>query len=83
MEHGKFVNVNVVLIVVQEIDIKFSRVFYQFSCSAEGQRGGLIEVLAIVGSIVLMVLTFPISVFICFKGMLEILLGAAACKCLC
>lgn len=38
--------------------------------TAEGQRGGVIEVLATIGSIVLMVLTFPISVFICFKGML-------------
>lgn len=36
---------------------------------AEGQRGGFIEVAATVGSIILMVLTFPISIFICFKGM--------------
>lgn len=38
------------------------------NCIAEGKRGGVIEVLATVGSIVLMVLTFPISIFICFKG---------------
>lgn len=37
-------------------------------CTAEGQRGGLIEILATVGSIIVMILTFPISVFICFKG---------------
>lgn len=36
--------------------------------AAEGKRGGTIEVLATVGSIILMVLTFPISIFICFKG---------------
>jgi hypothetical protein len=78
VKHEKIVNVNIVLIVVQEIDFSL----FSLSCSAEGQRGGLIEVLATVGSIVLMVLTFPISVFICFKG---IYLGAlvAACKCLC
>jgi hypothetical protein len=80
VKHETFVNVNFILIVVQEIDLEFSHF-----CSAEGQRGGLIEVLATVGSIVLMVLTFPISVFICFKGMFEIFLGTlvAACKCLC
>ncbi|XP_070496643.1 band 7 protein AGAP004871-like isoform X1 [Chironomus tepperi] len=38
---------------------------------AEGQRGGFIEVLAIIGSIILMILTFPISVFICFKVVQE------------
>jgi hypothetical protein len=48
----------------KQIDIVIS-----FTPAAEGQRGGVIEVLATIGSIVLMVLTFPISVFICFKGM--------------
>ncbi|KAG5679489.1 hypothetical protein PVAND_009054 [Polypedilum vanderplanki] len=38
---------------------------------SEGQRGGFIEILATVGSIVLMILTFPISVFICFKVVQE------------
>ncbi|CRK86418.1 CLUMA_CG000062, isoform A [Clunio marinus] len=37
----------------------------------EGQRGGLIEILATVGSIILMIVTFPISVFICFKVVQE------------
>lgn len=45
--------------------------FTQSVTITEGKRGGLIEVLATVGSIVLMVLTFPISVFICFKVVQE------------
>ncbi|KAL7045496.1 hypothetical protein ACKWTF_002244 [Chironomus riparius] len=45
--------------------------FTQSVTITEGQRGGFIEVLATVGSIVLMILTFPISVFICFKVVQE------------
>ncbi|CAO1319818.1 unnamed protein product [Diamesa serratosioi] len=37
----------------------------------EGNRGGCIEILATVGSIILMILTFPISIFICFKVVQE------------
>ncbi|CAO1319797.1 unnamed protein product [Diamesa serratosioi] len=39
--------------------------------TSEGDRGGVIEVLATVGSIILMILTFPISIFICFKVVQE------------
>ncbi|XP_070496644.1 band 7 protein AGAP004871-like isoform X2 [Chironomus tepperi] len=45
--------------------------FTQSVVVTEGQRGGFIEVLAIIGSIILMILTFPISVFICFKVVQE------------
>lgn len=45
--------------------------FTQSVTITEGQRGGFIEILATVGSIVLMILTFPISVFICFKVVQE------------
>lgn len=35
---------------------------------AEGNRGGVIEILATAGSILIMIVTFPISIFFCFKG---------------
>ena len=52
-------------ILFNELHTKF------YYISAEGDRGGVIEVLATVGSIILMILTFPISIFICFKGKLN------------
>ncbi|CAO1360275.1 unnamed protein product, partial [Diamesa tonsa] len=40
-------------------------------CHSEGDRGGIIEVLATVVSIILMILTFPIAIFFCFKVVQE------------
>jgi erythrocyte band 7 integral membrane protein len=52
--------------------LRFSNINFNFIHStADADSAGCIEILATVASVIIMVLTFPISIFICFKVVQE------------